>query len=62
MTAAAQLDPLCINTLRTLSIDAVQQAQSVNKWRATLRRSETGLPGVSLPEFLQLRWDQKLRQ
>lgn len=28
MTATAQLDQLCINTLRTLSIDAVQQAQS----------------------------------
>lgn len=28
MTAAKQLDQLCINTLRTLSIDAVQQAQS----------------------------------
>lgn len=28
MTAAEQLDQLCINTLRTLSIDAVQQAQS----------------------------------
>lgn len=28
MTVAAQLDQLCINTLRTLSIDAVQQAQS----------------------------------
>lgn len=28
MTTAAQLDQLCINTLRTLSIDAVQQAQS----------------------------------
>ena len=28
MTAATQLDQLCINTLRTLSIDAVQQAQS----------------------------------
>ena len=28
MTGAAQLDQLCINTLRTLSIDAVQQAQS----------------------------------
>src|SRR5215468_8948376 len=25
---AAQLDQLCINTIRTLSIDAVQQAQS----------------------------------
>lgn len=28
MADAAQLDQLCINTLRTLSIDAVQQAQS----------------------------------
>jgi transketolase len=28
MTVATQLDQLCINTLRTLSIDAVQQAQS----------------------------------
>ena len=28
MTSAADLDQLCINTLRTLSIDAVQQAQS----------------------------------
>lgn len=28
MTVAEQLDQLCINTLRTLSIDAVQQAQS----------------------------------
>lgn len=28
MTDQAQLDQLCINTLRTLSIDAVQQAQS----------------------------------
>ena len=28
MTVAAQLDQLCINTLRTLSIDAVQQAES----------------------------------
>ena len=28
MTAQAQLDQLCINTIRTLSIDAVQQAQS----------------------------------
>lgn len=28
MTNSAQLDQLCINTLRTLSIDAVQQAQS----------------------------------
>ncbi|MEO6351910.1 MAG: transketolase [Burkholderiaceae bacterium] len=28
MTVSAQLDQLCINTLRTLSIDAVQQAQS----------------------------------
>ncbi len=28
MTDSAQLDLLCINTLRTLSIDAVQQAQS----------------------------------
>lgn len=28
MTATTQLDQLCINTLRTLSIDAVQQAQS----------------------------------
>ncbi|SER58293.1 transketolase [Nitrosomonas sp. Nm51] len=28
MTNATQLDQLCINTLRTLSIDAVQQAQS----------------------------------
>jgi len=28
MTAATQLDQLCINTLRTLSIDAVQQARS----------------------------------
>src|SRR3984885_8168985 len=26
--AAAQLDQLCINTIRTLSIDAVQQAKS----------------------------------
>ena len=30
MTGAAQLDQLCINTLRTLSIDAVQQAQSAH--------------------------------
>jgi transketolase len=28
MTVATQLDQLCINTLRTLSIDAVEQAQS----------------------------------
>ncbi|MGZ9127458.1 MAG: transketolase [Candidatus Binatia bacterium] len=28
MTVATQIDQLCINTLRTLSIDAVQQAQS----------------------------------
>lgn len=28
MTSTTQLDQLCINTLRTLSIDAVQQAQS----------------------------------
>ena len=28
MTTATQLDQLCINTLRTLAIDAVQQAQS----------------------------------
>ena len=28
MTVQAQLDQLCINTIRTLSIDAVQQAQS----------------------------------
>nr|WP_245598743.1 hypothetical protein [Methylomicrobium lacus] len=28
MTITTQLDQLCINTLRTLSIDAVQQAQS----------------------------------
>ncbi|MDA8328589.1 MAG: transketolase [Betaproteobacteria bacterium] len=28
MTNSAQLDQLCINTLRTLSVDAVQQAQS----------------------------------
>ncbi|MCC6208315.1 MAG: hypothetical protein IT488_09200 [Gammaproteobacteria bacterium] len=28
MTVAAQLDRLCINTLRALAIDAVQQAQS----------------------------------
>lgn len=28
MTVTAQLDQLCINILRTLSIDAVQQAQS----------------------------------
>jgi len=28
MTSKAELDMLCVNTIRTLSIDAVQQAQS----------------------------------
>src|SRR6201986_3491017 len=48
--AAAQLDQLCINTIRTLSIDAVQQAKS-------------GHPGtpMALAPLVYVTWNEVMR-
>ena len=40
MTAAADLDALCINTIRTLSIDVIQKADSGHPGLAAGRRAD----------------------
>jgi len=44
MSVATQLDQQCINTLRTLSIDAVQQARRVSRYVLSAVTNRHALP------------------